>query len=218
MEVPTQLPRLRRRQQKYQKALDIIEGRRRAMVSDIEKCKADTKLAAEIMNHCTEAIEFLEVVEGVCRDTVKVRIEDIITTALQTIYETDAIEFEIEFLTRRNQSEADFWLYTSDSNDVWQKGSLEDSYGGAYAEVVSIILRFMIMEMMNVPGPITGDEPGKFIDVSHSANFARFIGQLCKKLDRQAIIVTHNESLASEAHRRFLVTQTNGVSSIIVEE
>ena len=142
------------------------------------------------------------------RDYVKEEVEKLTTQALQSIFEDPKLSFTINFVSKRNQIEAEFLLSRG-------QGSNDDilyAYGGGVVDVVSISLRIILSQLLQLKGPLILDEPGKNISAQFIENFGRFLDEVSRAFNRQIILVTHNERLAAFATNRITVTQTNGVS------
>lgn len=145
------------------------------------------------------------------RTVIKTEVEALITKALQSIFEDPTITFNIEFTSRRNQIEADFSLsFIHDSKKI--EGDIMDTYGGGVVEVIATVLRFTLMELLKINGPIFLDEPGRMVSAQYDENFSKFLHAICKKFNRQVILITHNQKLAAYADKRIEVRLEKGIS------
>ena len=143
------------------------------------------------------------------RDYVKEEVEKLTTQALRSIFEDPTLSFTINFVSKRNQIEAEFLLSRG------SQGSSDDilyTYGGGVVDVVSISLRIIISQLLQLKGPLILDEPGKNISAQFIENFGKFLDEISRAFNRQIILVTHNERLAGFATNRITVSQSNGVS------
>jgi len=143
------------------------------------------------------------------RKVIKDEVESLVSNALQSVFEDPTITFNIEFTSRRNQIEADFSLsFIKDEKRV--KGNIKDTYGGGVVDVVSMSLRLILMELLKIDGPILLDEPGRMISREYVENFGKFLYSICKKFDRQIILITHNTELAEYANKKITVGIKDG--------
>lgn len=149
------------------------------------------------------------------RETLKTEIETLVTSALQAVFEDPTRQFSIVFTPRRNQIEADFFCSRQGQDETEQiKGDIKNTYGGGVVDVVSIALRMILMELLKINGPIILDEPGKAISEQYVQNFGKFLHSMCRKFNRQMILITHNEKLSEYADKKIKVDIRNGQSEI----
>lgn len=138
------------------------------------------------------------------------RISNLITTCLESIF-PDPYEFDLDFVIRRNKTEADMNFVKGEDKFHPMTAS-----GGGVVDLVSFILRPICYSLQNPKSrnAIIYDEPLKFLskDLLEKAN--EMIQMLSEKLGLQMIIVTHLTEL--EGDRVFnVLKQRNGESKII---
>ena len=193
-------------------ALAKFDGEKSAaqhsLVTALAKCDAAKK-----ENTSLEAsLRLLEQCNIVSRDRIKAKVELLVTQGLRDIFDDPTIQFNINFITKRNQVEAEFDLSRVDTNPI--RGEILITYGGGIADVISISLRIIIMQLMNLKGPLILDEPGKNVSAQHVGAFGKFLTEVSKQFDRQIILITHNEKLMEFATNTIEVHQKKGVSYI----
>jgi len=159
------------------------------------------------------AIGLLEQCNISARDFVKVEVEQLVTQGLRSIFEDPSIQFNIDFVSKRNQIEAEFTLSREEDENTIH-GDILSTYGGGVVDVISISLRIIIMQLMKVKGPLILDEPGKNISAQFISAFGKFLTEVSNTFDRQIIMITHNSKLVEFANNTIEVYQTNGVSHI----
>ncbi len=190
------------RQEEMQKQLDVL----------VKKC---TSLEQQ-QNTLQTALNLLEQSNIISRKTMKTEIERLVTQGLRIIFERTDIEFSIDFTTKRNQTEAEFFITRGSNPDNRIAGDILSTFGGGLVDIISISLRIIIMQLMKVSGPLLLDEPGKFISAQYIENFGKFLVQISKTFDRQIIMITHNEKLATFADNILEVDQINGISKVVI--
>lgn len=179
------------------------------LLAKIEEC---TKLE-KVNEVLTKTLRLLEQCNILSRDFVKTEVEQLVTQGLRGIFDDTAIQFNINFVTKRNQVEAEFTLSrVGDESNI--QGDILYTRGGGLADIISISLRIIIMQMMKIKGPLILDEPGKFISAQYISAFGKFLTDVSKTFDRQIIMITHNERLEAFADNVIEVSQTNGVSKV----
>ena len=159
----------------------------------------------------------LEKCNVVSRTFIKSEIESLVTSSLQTVFENPNLSFEISFVTRRNQTEADFSisLDSNNSNSRCIRGDIFYVKGGGILDVVSISLRIILMELLHVSGPIIADEPGRMISDQYIDNFGKFLQSICRHFNRQLIIITHNQTLSQYADNQIKINMINKISTLV---
>ncbi len=177
-----------------------------------EKIKEYTEIE-KVNTVLTGALYLLEQCNIAARDFVKVEVEQLVTQGLRSIFEDDTIQFNIDFVMKRNQIEAEFTL-SREEDKVRIQGDILSSYGGGIVDVISISLRIIIMQLMKVKGPLILDEPGKMISARFISAFGKFLTEVSNTFDRQIIMITHNSKLVEFANNTIEVYQTRGVSHI----
>jgi len=158
--------------------------------------------------------ELLEQSNIVSREFIRDEVKKLVTQGLQFIFDDPTIEFDIEFVSKRNQIEAEFSL-SRDSKQL--TGELLFTHGGGIADIISTALRVVTMQLLKIKGPLILDEPGKFISAQYVANFGKFLTKISETFERQLILVTHNETLAQFATTAIRVEQVNGVSKVTID-
>lgn len=161
----------------------------------------------------TDTLHLLEQCNIAARDFVKVEVEQLVTQGLRCIFEDPTVQFNIKFVTKRNQVEAEFTLSREEDGTQIQ-GDILSTYGGGVVDVISISLRIIIMQLMKVKGPLVLDEPGKMISAQFIGAFGKFLTEVSNTFDRQMIMITHNDKLTEFANNIIEVHQTNGVSYV----
>ena len=175
----------------------------------IKECDALTKDNKVL----TDTLGLLEQCNIAARDFVKIEVEQLVTQGLRSIFENPTIQFNIDFVTKRNQVEAEFTL-SSEKDGTRIQGDILSSRGGGIVDVISISLRIIIMQLMKVKGPLVLDEPGKYISAQFIGSFGKFLTEVSNTFNRQIIMITHNDKLAEFANNTIEVHQVGGVSYI----
>jgi len=153
----------------------------------------------------------LEALSKITENQIKDYIEPLVTEAIKSVFGYN-IKFNLQFGFERNQVTVRFGLEDEDGNMV--SGNIADMKGGGVLDVVSVVLRFILLELFNLKGPILLDEPGRFIDKTHQQNFGLLISSFSQKFNRQIIIVTHDDAIACVGTKHYRVYMDSGVSKI----
>lgn len=152
------------------------------------------------------------------REQAKVQIESLVTKCLQFVFETE-IEFLIEIEELRGKANAEFYVVNESENSII-KTKPELSRGGGVVDIVSLALRiaFLQTHKPRIEGPLILDEPAKHVSDDYIYNVADFLKQTSSLFNRQIIMVTHNDHLASigsSAYRVDLKGFTSNITEVV---
>ena len=166
----------------------------------------------------SSVIDLLQKTAIGARDTARLHLENIVTSALQYISGSD-YEFSIELTEKAGKPFAEFYVVV-DINGVKSKQKPQDACGGGFVDIISAALRYAYQELYNKPKVMGGnllDEPGKMVSEQASIKFAEFIKHLGESFDRQTIMITHNDNLKSIADKTINVSLNSNNESVTVE-
>lgn len=150
------------------------------------------------------------------REQAKVQIESLVTKCLQFVFETE-IEFLIEIEELRGKANAEFYV-VDESDNIIIKTKPELSRGGGVVDIVSLALRiaFLQTHKPRIEGPLILDEPAKHVSDDYIYNVADFLKQTSSLFNRQIIMVTHDDHLASIGSSAYRV-DLKGFTSTVTE-
>lgn len=173
----------------------------RGIISDLRR-----QLRAERGNYEASTIQHGRLLEAhnilvtsisVAQQTVKEKIERLVTAAIQTVYDRD-FRFELRFNQQRNRSNA---------VPIVKEGDIEydakEDLGGGMLDVISFALRVVVWSMRgNLRPTMLLDEPMKFVGTGElMTRAASFIKSVSFQLGLQLIINTHDHQLAEIADK-----------------
>ena len=173
------------------------------------------------IEECTKSTATLERVAILLQKTAERQrayicnqIELIGTSALQYVYGTN-YELKLEMSSGKKKAECELWVVETkpDGSQIMLKP--QNSKGGGVTDIVSLALRFAILQVYNAPeidGPVLLDEPGKHVSKEFSSLLSDFLITLSEQLGRQQIVVTHNDFMAESAGNAIRVRRENGIS------
>ena len=208
-----QLAQLQKRLENFKAALIADDEHKKILMSQLDSKVIECAEVTKSNKTLTGALYLLEQCNLSARSFVKTEVEQLVTQGLRSIFEDDTILFNIEFVTKRNQIEAEFTLSREDAKTHIQ-GEILSTYGGGVVDVISISLRIIIMQLMKIKGPLILDEPGKNISAQFISAFGKFLTEVSNTFNRQIIMITHNSKLVEFANNTIDVYQTAGVSHV----
>ena len=198
------------------------------------------KLLQSTQEQLTVDIQVQRLLEVFVKSTeVSVRnyLEPLVTEALDFVF-NQGLQFHLLFTTRRNQVEIDFILLRAPESEaryqqyilqpdkyskqlellVKETKGLNFMYGGAVNQVIALVLRLILAELLQIQGPIFLDEPSSAVGEEYSARLGQLLASLSERFQRQYVLVTHSHSLASYAEKIYEVEKVNGISQVSIKE
>lgn len=146
------------------------------------------------------------------RNTVKSRIETVVTQALTVIF-GQAYTFTIDIVERAGRPECDYYL--NDGDVITKLEKPDYSRGGGIVDGVSLALLLALGELTGNSGPLFLDEVGKHISAEYAENVAYFLKEYSYKFNRQIVLVTHNVVLGQAGDVSVSVRKVKGDSEVL---
>lgn len=172
---------------------------------------------AELTELYNKATALLQHVSVFARQRVATVFEQMVTEALQTILETKTLQFKVYFTQKKSGTDVSFKLLDT---TLQRELDIMKSFGGGVKDIVSTILRIMVLELHKpaIHGPIILDEVGRNVSKEYQENFGTFLQTLSQKLNRQIILITHSPIIAQAAERIVSVSKDAAGKAIIMDE
>ena len=210
----------------YGSVLERIEGALARMTNHYERAKgARDALQAqktEALTGLQQAQDDIDIWEKVriifamasdqARQQLKIFIEETVTRALQVAGFPGQPRFKVLLGERAGSPAAEWRIIEAREDGSEMETSVEDSHGGGLVDVVSLALRLALLQRSRPkPAPlIILDEPAKHVSAEYAPNVAFFLKEFCAATGVQAIMVTHNETLADMADTAVHVSKPAG--------
>lgn len=207
-------------------------GQRDKLLQLITECNSQQAILAISIDTVAKAKVLLEAFVKTTEGAVREYLEPTVTEALNFIF-NQSLYFHIVFVERRGQVEIDFIIlpnidkeneYQSYVSDSTKSDELEELvkeykeltflYGGAIQEVLGVVLRFILVELLQIQGPVLLDEPTSAVHEEYAQKVGVFIKTLSERFNRQVIYVTHSQALAMAANKVYEVSLSGGESQV----
>lgn len=213
--------------------LQKLIGKKESLEKLISNKEKEEKKLLHSQDVLSKAKNLLELFVKGTETRIREYIEPTVTEALHFVF-SQSLYFHIYFVSRRDQVEVDFVILPSkETENEYQKyleennedklKELVDSYkdiefnfGGAVAEVLGLVLWLLLVEFLNIKGPICLDEPTSAVHEVYASKVGVFIKSLSERFNRQIIFVTHSQAMAASANKVYDVKKLNEIS--VVEE
>lgn len=177
--------------------LDALEKERDATIKNID---------ARV-----EAINFIEGVASQERVAVKEKVEKLITDCLHEVYD-DSYSVEFDYGVKGNKTSVEISMVRKCADGMVVKRQI-DGFGGGVADTIALPLKLIVLlnddECDKV---LVTDEPGKHLDTTRVAKFAKFVQTISHKLGVQIIMSSHWDVMAKYSDAVYTIELEDSVS------
>lgn len=189
-------------------------GKKEKLEEQIESNIQRSRLIDKDIEILSKVATLLHKTSEYAREQAKFQIESLVTKCLQYIFETN-VEFLIEIQEQRGKSTAEFYV-VNEIEDIMLKTKPELSRGGGVVDIVSLALRIAFLQTHKpaIEGPLILDEPAKHVSDEYIYNVSEFLKQTSDLFNRQIIMVTHNNHLASIGSNSYKVELVGTISKL----
>ena len=180
------------------KNLGILQGEYNILLS--QQFESDNKIKEYKSNEIlySKAIELLSLVQKISRDKIKDAFENIVSHALNYIFESDKYSFHLVFGRRGNLQELNFAVQTPDKNEPLDPMTTD---AGGTLNVISFALRIVLMEVASpkINGFIISDESFANLSEDYVERASQFLKEINQKMGRQIIAISHQPKMLESA-------------------
>jgi hypothetical protein len=215
------------------KAISYKEAERQLLLKklrelDLVLTEQETTLSVKKKTH-----KLLELFVKSTEYRIREYMEPLITEGFTFVFEQD-LKFHLYFSSRRNQLEIDFIiLRTKAQEDEYQKyiadpvkyhkkmeefikayNNINDEFGGAVNQILGVLLKAIIAEMLHIEGPLLFDEPTSMVSEAYAGRLGKLLSSLSHMYNRQYCIITHSAALAGCGDKKYNVNMVDKVSEV----
>lgn len=186
--------------QKFTQKVGSLQGEYKTLYTQQEDSGTAIEQYKEDEVVYSQAVELLSLVQKVTRDKIKDVFEDIVTHALNYIFESDQYSFHLVFGRRGNLQELDFAVQTPDKTEPFDP---MDTDAGGVLNIVSLALRIVLMEVASpkIKGFIISDESFANLSGDYVEQGSQFLKEISRKMDRQIIAISHQSKMLDGADK-----------------
>ncbi len=192
--------------------LTELSTERKLKETEITKLKAEVDELDKTTDELRIILEILQTASKLLYSNLSVKLGAIITEGLSLVFPESDLSFNIEFVERRNQIEADMYLSDSDGNQY----DAVNGVGGGITDFISLLLRITFIKLSQYRDFIACDEPSKFISRDKIPEASIFLAKICKDLQFELLCVTHIPEMVEVAKKIYKVELRSGVSKVKV--
>ena len=192
----------------FRERLNVHISERDRLERQLRSQQAEQEILTDKIAVHKEARALILHAVAITQQNTAIQISKLVTMAMRAVFD-DALEFKMEFVTRRNSTECD--LYFTDGEFDYDP---LDSCGYGVADVASFALRVAYWSLGDTRPTLVFDEPFRQLSVDLRDRAADMVLQISDEIAIQMVIVTHSKELAAVADRVFFVTQKNKKSQV----
>lgn len=201
---------------KYREKFNRLKIEKDILKKDLKSKNTLLLESKKVFENIVKAQVIIQEVAQITQNEIKFFITDVVNMALKSLpFEDPPDSFEIEFVTRRSQSECDLYYL----KDGFRMNPIL-SEGGGVLSITSAALLFACWSLqVKKNNTIVLDEPFKDInDPDNKLNLMYYIGEMLKKISKllniQIIIVGSNGNFDEIADKLIKVKRINGKSEV----
>lgn len=175
------------RSSKLQRLVDKLVGERELLLKQRERIDRKKVEVTSHLEKLSEITSLLTLSLSIGRQGITGRIKELATRSLRTIYDDTTLDVEI-VQSKRGESPSVEFLVSQDGNTLDPLIEM----GGGVVDVLSLVLRLIVIEIMNLQGPLMLDEPFKFLSADYVRRASEFLHEYSQEMDRQVILITQS--------------------------
>lgn len=195
----------------YRQLLEQKKGRRDQTMTDLNRAEEDLSATQLRVIYCEEAATILQNIAQVTQEQLTYHISELVTLAMAAVFD-NPYELKVEFVLRRNRTEADI-SFVRDGKSI---DPMSASGGGA-VDVAAFALRVALWSLSQpkTRNVLVLDEPLHFLkgDVLPEKG-SIMMQEISSKLGLQMIMVSHIPEQVSGSDKVHTISIRNGVSMV----
>lgn len=210
---PINLIKLEREINNKQSLLDSEKGKLESFQKILQEKEEQFDEQSSYLKILEETNVLLNKISRKQRKDACEKMEKLGTFALKYIFGS---KYSLKVALDEEKAEVEIYVLKEEDGETLEILPEEDG-GGGVVDVVSLVLKISMLQAFEptVDGPILLDEPGKQVSSEHIASLANFLKEIGKKIDRQIIMVTHNNYFAESSDLKLSVAiDDKGVSHV----
>ena len=194
----------------YRIALEGMKGQQKQIKQQIKETKFDLKKLKQKEIDTEQAGIIIQEVARITQEQLQYHISELVSLALASVFD-DPYEFEVEFVTKRNQTEVNLWFVRNDE----RIHPLSASGGGA-VDIAVLAMRVSMWVLKNPKSRnvLLLDEPFKNLSRKYLPKAGEMVKMLSDKVGIQIIMVAHPPELIEAADNVINVTIKDGISQV----
>lgn len=197
--------------------LERAKGRRQGLLEDLELERKELKKAEHNLKVYSESLDVLNASLAVVRKEMKSKIDDLVTSGLNSVFSNDLI-FEMKVSSNRSRFST-VPVLKSSFNGIELETDIADGHGGGVSDIVSFVLRVIVMCLSRprLRRVMVLDESFRHVSPEYLRGVSVLLKELNKKLGIQFLMVTHKEELLDAADVVYRTKNVDGETAFTLE-
>jgi len=204
-EVAARIPALRSRLDRVLGVRDGVATRLQITETEIARLEKEEQLLDMVSNLFRTLID-TEVTEGVKA------VEQLLTEGLQAVFDDQDLSVRSEVSIKKGKVSVDFITVQRHPDGSVTEGLSREAFGGAVTTVQSVLLRILVVLRRGMRPLLLLDESLPAFDPNYVHNMGRFIQLLCKRLQVDLLLVTHNPALVEASNVGYEIQKRGGAA------
>lgn len=188
------------------------QGRKAAVQTALEGVTAEIEQLEDEEELLTlVAALFRKLIDHEVTEGVKA-VERLQSEGLQAVFDDQDISVKANIDESRGKVSVELVTVQQKPNGDIIEGLAKDDFGGSVLTVQSVLLRVIIMLRRGLRPLLLLDESLTAFDSNYISNMGSFLSELCRKLEIDILMVTHNPALFDAADRSYRIVRKGGES------
>ncbi len=195
----------------YRAYVENLKGQKQQLDKDIKALETQLEETVVRRDNSEQAAAIIQEVARITQEQLQYNISELVTLALSSVFE-NPYTFEVEFVTKRNQTEVNLWF-------VKKNERIQPMYasGGGVVDIAAFALIVSLWALKNprTRNTLILDEPFRNLSRKYLPKASEMLKMLSSKMNLQIIMVAHPVELIEAADKVFEVTiDKKGVSHV----
>lgn len=188
--------------------ISFLENSKKIEDSKLSKIEDNLKFSLSELDTLEKTQELLSNLTKLLIDRELKPIEDFVTFGLKKVFVDRDLSLRIEKSETSTGTKYEFILRDGDI-----EAPISDNFGGSVEEVISLMLRLMVLQRLGKAKFLALDEFFTGVDSRHRPNLINLLRILCEKAGFDIFLITHQEDFINGAHTVLQAyTTVNGMS------
>jgi DNA repair exonuclease SbcCD ATPase subunit len=181
------------------------------LISDIQTKDSEIEELQKQAFLLDNSKQFLVGFSEYSREKIKWKLENIVNSALNCIYQDKIIKFKI--LPNKTKRGLQYDVYVETNGSLTP---ITDAKGGGVMDVVAISLKIAFLRLYrnHTRQVMILDEPFKYLDDQRIHLAVEWLKTISEKMGIQFLIVSHEDAIIQNSNKVYMVKQINGKSEI----
>jgi hypothetical protein len=184
---------------------DAVQRSLNSVTAEIERLEDEEELLTLV------AALFRQLIDQEVSEGVKA-VEHLQTEGLQAVFDDQDLSVKANIEESRGKISVELVTVQKKPNGDIIEGVAKDDFGGSVLTVQSVLLRVIIMLRRGLRPLLLLDESLPAFDANYISNMGSFLSELCRRLDIDILMVTHNPALFDAADRSYRIVRKGGES------